>query len=377
MAGLVVLGFVNLAFLGLIQIVYGTTMKRRAKVFTLVEHLAEMAERALPLATGLRMLATDLGGVFGNRVGRVARRMEDGASLADALEAVPGAFPPLVRSLAAQGERCGNLAAFLRELRRLYARMVEAPGRSVYQFFYPVLITICVNAVLLALFIGILPKFYEILRALKTSQNHLDHYVVWFERVLWANQATLLSSVVIVLLLFLGAGSSRFGSSTFRFLGSLLDPLVLALPVFGRVVRDGALGRWALGSGLFLRAGATLPEALRAAADAEPNRILAGRFRKLAAAAAEGRRLSEAGRALGVLPTDLLWFVEAGEAAGALPDYLVQAAGHYDTKSVFAAEVAGRSVVPLFVLLNGLLVLAVGVLMFLPISQMYKILTPV
>jgi type II secretory pathway component PulF len=362
------LALLNIVFLGLLALVYQFVTRRRAKVFALVEHLASLAERSMPLATGLRMVAADLGGVFGNRLGRVARRMEDGAPLGEALAAVPGAFPPMVRALVVQGERCGNLAAFLHELRRVYGRIVEQAGKSVYVFVYPLLLTLVINLLLLGLNAGIVPKFVEIWLQMKLSYT----YENWWHVLIWANEAVLAFAVVLAVLLFTGAGSARFGAATFRWLAWLLDPLVLWTPLLGSVVREGAWGRFALGAGLFLRAGAGLPDAVRAAADAEPNRVLARRLRRMGDAVAEGRRLSQAGP----LPADLRWFIETGEAAGALPEHLLQAAAHYDSKTQFAAQVASRSAIPLFVLLNGALVLGTALLFFLPIRDLIKKLTP-
>jgi type II secretory pathway component PulF len=366
------LGFLDVAFLAMLGLVYVFVTRRRAKVYALVEHLASLASRSMPLATGLRMLAADLGGVFGARLGRVARRVEDGAPLGDALAAVPGAFPPMVRALVVQGERCGNLAAFLEELRRVYARVVEQSGRSVYVLFYPILVSVLVNFGLLGMHYGIVPKLQEIFLQVKAP---FAYGAAW-QWLLHANEAVLFVCFVVAALVFSGAGSARFGSAPFRRLAALLDPFVLWTPILGGVVKDGALGRFALGTGLFLKTGAGLADSVRAAADVEPNRVLARRFLKLGDAVAEGRRLSEAGRALRVLPDDLLWFVETGEAAGDLPGHLLQAAAHYDTKAQFAAQLASRAVAPCFLLLNGAIVLGTSLLLFLPLRDLIRKLTP-
>lgn len=372
MGFLIVLGAADLLFLGGMALVYVFVVRRRAKVYALVEHLASLARKAYPISTGLRMLAADLGGVIGVRLGRVARRMEDGATLGEALGRVPSALPPVVRSLVVLGERSGNLAAFLEELRRVYARLVESPARSVYVFLYPVLLTVFISAVLSGFFIAIVPKFNEIFIQMGVPLV----YEPWWPRLIWANQTVLALSVLLLVVVFSGGASFHFGASPFRALGAVLDRLVLWLPLAGGVVRDGSVARFARAAGLFLRGGVPLPSALAAAAEAEPNRVLAARYRRIADRAKEGVRLSTALRDSRVFRPDVVWFVETGEASGQLPDHLLQAAVHYDTQTRFAAQVASRAVIPFFVVVNGALVLGVCLLAFLPLRDIMRKVIP-
>src|SRR5688572_1263028 len=151
MAGLILLFVLDAFFLAVVGIVYVGATRRRVRIYVVVEHLAELVRRSLPLATGLRQLAADLGGRLGTRLGRVARRLEDGRSLEEALTAEPKALPPAVRGLVSLGERCGNLASFLEELRRSYRRLTETSSRTVYFLLYPVFLTVFLTLALAGL----------------------------------------------------------------------------------------------------------------------------------------------------------------------------------------------------------------------------------
>ena len=86
----------NVLFLGGVFLTYLLVVRRRTRVQAVVEHLASLAEAGLPLQTGLRMVGQDAGGILGTRLARVARRMEDGASLAEAYyQSVAGPFDDL------------------------------------------------------------------------------------------------------------------------------------------------------------------------------------------------------------------------------------------------------------------------------------------
>jgi type II secretory pathway component PulF len=364
----------NAVFLAVLQTAYSLVVRRRAKTYLLVEHLASLAARGLPFLSGLRALGQDLGGTFGRRVARLARHLEDGRTLGEALRASPRGFPPLLRGMIAAGEKGGNLPAFLEEIRKSYRRIAELSSQTVYAFLYPVILSIGVNIALTVLYVSVVPKLRELLRQSRIEPG-VD-YAGWWWRLLTANEIVLVLCLGGVLFILLGGTSAHFGFWALRFLKGVADRVALAVPVLGGVLRDAAVHQFALCGGLFLRAGAKLPEAARAAGEAERNGVLRRRWERVADRLDQGARLSEALRAEGGFPKDLAWFVETGEAAGSLADHLLAAAAHYETKSRFAAQVATRAVIPFFVILNGGLVLATFVLAYLPIMKSLKSVLP-
>jgi type II secretory pathway component PulF len=176
--------------------------------------------------------------------------------------------------------------------------------------------------------------------------------------------------VTVVGLLTLGGTSLHFGTSFLRFLKGAVDRVVLFLPVIGGLLRDGSVQQFALCTGLFLRSGATLAEATAASAEVERNSLLRRRLERMARVVAEGGRLSSAAREEGRFGDDALWFLETGDASGLLADHLLLAAVQYETKARLATRLAVRAVVPLFILLNGLVVLGAFTLIFIPMNDL-------
>lgn len=378
MVPLLFIAAVNTLFLGGVLAAYFLVTRRRTRVFSLIEHLASLVKRGMPLAVGLRTLGEDLGGYFGLRLGRVARGVEEGRSLAEALEAEPRALPPLVKNMVALGERNGNLAGFLEELRRSYRRITEQPYQSVYFFLYPVILSVFINLALTGLYTFIHPKFEMIFEQILTREPRLDvpTYAWAWPWVMGANEVVLVASILLALFVFLGGGSVHFAAFPLWRLKRLADHGVLLLPFLRRLIRQRALHAFSLATGLLLRAGASLPAAARAAAEAETNVVLSRRLAGVARKLNEGARLGAACREVGLFRDDFLWFVDAGEAAGDLPGHLLQAAAHYETQARFLSQVASRAVVPGFVVLNGSLVLATCVLTVLPLRRLLESVGP-
>ncbi len=365
-----VVGGANVLLLGIILTAYLLISRRRARIYLLVDHLTALARTGLPIHAGLRALAQDLRGFMGTRLDRVARQVEEGETLGAAMAAAPGTFPPLLRSMVALGEKSGNFASFLEEMRRSYRRATELSYQSVYPFLYPLILTVCVNVASSLISIGIAPKFSEILAQAQLE----DRYSHWWPVLINANRGVFVMCLVILLFMILGGFSPHVGASLLRFLKRITDRLLLWIPILGTVLRDGAAHHFALCTGLFLRAGAPLPDAVAAVAEVERNEVYRRRLRAAAERLREGARLSEVLRP--IFRSDLLWFVETGETAGALPDHLLEAAVHYETRVRFSAALAVRSVIPTFVVLNGLLVLATFLLIFLPFTEILRIAIP-
>jgi general secretion pathway protein F len=369
---LILLAGVNFLFLFVLWVVYLVVGRRRGKLYLLIDHLATLARNGMPIHLGLRLIGRDLGGFFGSRVVRMAQAMEDGRTLGQAFDAAPRTFPPLLRAMLTLGEKSGNLASFLEEMRRSYRRIADMPHQSLYLFIYPLLTSMLVSAILTGLSTGIVPKFQVISMQLGMKGSVLD---AWWPRVLVANELVLAFCVFMTMAFVLGGNSIHFGTSLFFWWKGLLDRLVLATPVFGTHARDGAVQQFALCVGLFLRSGAPLPEALRAAAGVERNGVLRARFERLAASVEEGTRLSAAARSEKAFESDLIWFFETGEASGMLSDQLLLAAVHYETKVRIAARLATRAIGPLFVILNGAIVGATFLMFFIPIFQIQEVVT--
>ena len=265
-----------------------------------------------------------------------------------------------------------NLAGFLGELRRAYQRTSDLPGQILYSYLYPLVLTLFISGGMWINHLFLWPQLEQIYIQMGNGEGPS----VWWSRLLIANEVVAVAAGFILLTALLGGFSPRFRTSWFRLLDRVIDQVALWIPLAGGVIREESIRSFASGAGLLLRAGATLPEAVRAAAEAERNGVLRRRYEKLAARLEEGVGFSEGLRRQGGFPDALLWFAETGEATGTLPEHLLQAAAYHDTRMHWIRQLASRLTVPCFVFLNGVLVLGTFLLMFLPYLEYLKLVTP-
>lgn len=349
-----------------IAFVYVFVTRRRARIYLLVDHLGALARAALPLQTGLRVVGRDLGGLAGIRLSRLAHRLEEGQSLGEAFESVPEAAPPVVRRMASLGDRSGNLAGFLEQLRASYRRLAELPAQSIYYFVYPLVLTLFISGAVSAMHVVVVPRMAEVFDQMAMT----NRYAAWIPRLALLNQAVIACSMGLLLFICAGGGSVHFGSWVTRMMERTVSRIALRIPLLGRALRDGSLAAFSLTAALFLRAGATLVEAVRAAAESERQQTLRRAYERIARAVEEGGTFSEAVRKERWLPGEFAWFVETGERTGSLPETLAQASAHYETRVGLGRQMALRSSMPIFTLLNGSLVLGTALVILLPLRDL-------
>jgi len=385
LAGLAItVASVDIVCLAVFGFVYSVVTQRRLKLRFFVDALAAVARRNLPLQTGLRMLGRDAGGFFGLGVERAARLAEEHGSIAAAVVTAPRLFPAAIRNALRMGERSGNLAPFLDELSRDYARVVRFTDEWSLALAYPLVLSTFVALETLALMTFIAPRLNDVWESVRDTQaaastgwsffwggSFGEWLVAGAEQgnvtrpVFWA-QAVLLLAVATVLAVGFGGIPGYTSRGRRGLVRWLLDHLVLRVPGVRRVALHRTMRAVGTGMGLYLRAGATVPQALREAADLDIHTPIAARLRRAAGRVEEGASMSDALRREGLVPEEFLWFVEAGEAAGTLPQRLLDAAAHHETRTRYAEHFLERALVPAFVVANGAVVLLMCLTCFAP-----------
>ena len=372
---LLLYGVVNAGILAALLTSYLLVSRRRARIHFLMDHLAALAQKGLPIQVGMGTLARDLGGNLGLGLGRVNRALEDGRSLGEALDQTR-ILPPFLRHLVRLGDRHGNMASFLEEARRSCRRVEEFQDPAAYLLLYPILTTIGIGIALTALSTIIIPRFSEVMTSVSRGRGWSAAYDHLRLGLQIADQAVLALAFLAAVVVFSGALTFQFTTPLLRRPKAWLDRLWLGIPVLGRISRDAVFHRFSLSLGLLLRAGATLSEAAAAAAAGESNLVMRRRFEEVAAKVAEGSSLSAALRASMALPEEYLWRISVGENSHALPQQLLEASLFYEDRARVGAARVSRALLPAFVLLNGGLVLGTSYLVYGPMRDLMRNILP-
>jgi general secretion pathway protein F len=341
------------AALGLL-LVYFVVTRPRWQERLLLDHLAFLARRNLPLQSGLLELAADVGGGCGRALRRLHEQIDAGHRLADAVAGWGRQLPPDLRNALVLGDRSGNLSAFLDETQR--AQEVKDSARRAYEYYllYPIVTIFLCGATAVAFAIFINPQFMKVFADLRVQPQLTmgDPFTLGMASF----------AVGLLALLFYGLMLTAAAPATSRisFLRPLTGPFRWILPGLRRLELESAMQQVAVTLGIFLRAGARLPDAVRAAADLDLNRRVKEELGRLAAHLDQGGSIASFVESRAVFPREFAWMVSLGAGSGNLAEQLLRAATIYAGRARTAGYTASRLMVPLFVLLNGFAVLGIA-----------------
>ncbi|MBI3925299.1 MAG: type II secretion system F family protein [Armatimonadetes bacterium] len=329
--------------------------------------LATLFVSSVPINLALNLL----GEQFGDRpMGAVsqhlARTVESGGALSQAMTCFPTVFSELQCGLVRVGETSGRLDKVLERL----AGDVERHHRRILQLRQALIYPAFLFAACLAMLVlgppYLLEPHFRLIRESGAQPPPLTMAVMGVSDLL---RGPLFYGGIALLV---AGGALLRRKLRGRELRKAVGRRILGLPVVGRLVRAVAITRFLETAALLLEAGVPMHSALRLAARSTGNPAVEDRLQLAAQAMEEGRTLSQALASTGVLPPEVLAVVRAGEESGELSQSLVWTAGMCELQLESLLDVVAASVEPAVMMIMGLMA---GILMLatlVPLTQVLQ-----
>lgn len=292
---------------------------------------------------------------YERKVARVADLLENGVSLPESLQSVPGVVPAGTIVAVAVGESTGRLAVSL--TRAMPGHLATVWLEAFPRLIYPLALVCFLIAITTFWMIFLLPKMMRIFHDFGSELPALTQHIAAFGR--------LVEDYNWVVLLLILAGLALPG------LLVTFPELRRYLPILGRLDRMGTQSRILKMLGVLLESGKPAPEALRVLAS--PDFFPASVTRRLNAARAaveQGEPLPDSLHNAGLLSASMVPLVRAAERARHLPWALDELGTHLASRAVRLTRAISLALFPTAVLAVGLLVGVMVVGMFLPLVKL-------
>ncbi len=307
-------------------------MKMRVPLTTIVfftRQLSTMFAAGLTIERSLHFLAQEeKHKKFKKVVEGLESDIKKGMLLSDALERYPGVFSNLFISMVRAGEVSGKLSNTLEEL-SMYMETLEDTQRKVKSaMYYPVFIIIFLIGMLFLTFTKIIPKFKEIYDSLGTELPLYTRMMTNFGTWLKDNVLFVLMVTAIVLVFLWLLQLTDFGRL-------LKDRMLLRLPIFGTLIRQNILSKFAKTFGILLSAGVSVLEAMQLTSKVVDNRVFELAVDQACADIENGINISRALKDTQTFPPIMIQLVSTGEETGEIDNLTLKAADFY-TKQVNA-----------------------------------------
>ncbi len=286
----------------------------------ILQSLSVLIEAAIPINAALRLAAEQAGTARRRRVlDELYDAVVAGSALSEAMARQPEVFRPSHVAIVRAGEMSGSLAAVLGDLCQSIERQVAVGSRLAAAAVYPaILLAMALLALTLVFFVmapALAPLFEE-----QPEKMPMILTVATHARAFLKDYATLAAVLAVLVVAGLIALARSEAFKEWR------DRVVLRLPLFGRMTREAEAARFARTTGMLLKSGVPMTDALSITAEALRNRVSRASLSAALESLKKGAKPVEALSAFVALSPATRSLIAIGEETNRLPEMLARAA---------------------------------------------------
>jgi len=340
-----------------------------AEMILFTRKLSTLYKSGIPLTRVLQIIADQDQSAISQIAERIRANIEKGDSLSEALSHYPHIFSSVYINSIKTAENAGRLDIVLDKISDALERDYETREQIKTAIRYPIMVVILVIAAFFALITLVVPKFAEFYsnygaalplptRILISANTIISHY--WY--MLIPGVVAFVLTLVILL--------------RFRRFRRLLDGFILKLPIFGPLLNNIYIARFAHLLEVFFGSGAPLLEGLDTIKVAVGNKVIEGEVGIIREQIREGNELSGVREKLPHFSNLVLSMMQVGLESGSLEKMLKQVASFLDREVDYVSKRLTSMIEPILIIFLGGVVLFLALAIFLPMWNMIEVFRP-
>ncbi len=343
-----------------------TRLRRPSAVHLLlfVRELRALVKAGVPIPESVRLLAerTEHQGLK-RALGGVASDLGQGRLLSQAIEAQARTFPPAFAAIVRAGEASGTLPDVLARYGEWLDRRVALQRKVVSSLAYPAVMGAAFGAILLFLFLYVLPRFAAIYADMEVDLPVPTRILIAVVGGAWKIAPVALP--VLGLAVWSAVRHARSEAGRRR-----IDASMIRVPVIGSLARGLAAAQTARTLELLLRGGIPLVPALSITAQAVGNSFIRAGIARVKGDVEQGKGIARSLEACGVVPPITARMLEVGERSGSLVEMLGETANFHEGEVEARLSTLTSLLEPVLMLSMGVIVGTLIVVMYLPIFSL-------
>jgi type IV pilus assembly protein PilC len=340
----------------------GKVKDKEMAIFT--RQFSTMIDAGLPLVQCLNILAEQSESkTLRSVTGQVARHVEAGSTLADALRRHPRTFDDLFTNLVEVGEAGGILDVVLQRLAAYIEKAAALKRKVKAAMVYPCAIIGVALLVVIFMLTFVIPTFAQMFKDLGADLPLPTKIVMLLSDFVRSYILLLIAGMIGAVMALRSYYRTESGRAT-------IDALMLKTPVFGTLVRKVAVARFTRTLGTLVQSGVPILDGLRITARTAGNKVVEKAVLQCRAAVTEGKTLADPLRTSGVFPPMVTQMISVGEQTGALDAMLSKIADFYDDEVDTAVSTLTSLLEPIMIVFLGVVVGGLVVAMYLPIFKL-------
>ena len=297
---------------------------------------------------------------------QVKQDVEAGSSLSSSFAKLPQVFPPLMVNMVRAGETGGFLDSAMRQIADNFEAEVRLRGKIKSAMTYPIVVFVMAILMCIGMLVFIVPVF-------KSMFTDLGGQLPLPTQILVAMSNGMKYALpVLVVLGVAGVVAWRKVGHTER-VRSIVDPLKLKLPVFGKLFTKIALSRFARNLGTLLSSGVPILVALDVVSETTGSVVIARALKDVQESVRRGDSVAGPLSQHAVFPPMVVQMISSGEETGAVDQMLGKIAEFYDQEVEATTEALTALIEPLMIAFLGAVVGSMIIALYMPIFKVFDL----
>ena len=336
----------------------------RSQVTDFSRQMSTMLNSGIKLTEALSVLTQQITDTqLKNAVTDIRDRVVTGESFAESLEEYKQYFDIIYINMVRVGEVTGTLASTLNTIATFMEKRQKVEAKMATAMIYPMILIFACIMVVLFLTIFVIPVITEQLVS-------VGHELPWITKALMATSNVLRSwwALVMLLVIFLIAAAIKRFFRTPK--GALLkDTTLLRLPVFGPLIKQRIVARFASTLSTMLASGLSMADSLKVVAEVTGNVVMNKAVKQARDRILAGADIATPLRDSGVISPTIAHMVTVGEKSGELEQMLQAISDNLEASSDTVVERLSAAIEPVIILV---MVGVVGVIAFATLLPIIK-----
>jgi len=336
-------------------------------IVTFTRQLATLIDAGLPILRSLFILQEQTESVmFKQYIGQMAKNIESGASLSEAMAKHPKVFDKLYVNMVRAGEIGGVLERVLNKIAQFLEKRQALVSKVRSAMMYPVVVMVMAGLIVGYILIAIIPRFAAIFTQLGAELPAPTMMLVHASNILVNHGIWVIVGIILLIILFNKINKTKSGKLLF-------DKLKLKVPAVGELLRKIAISRFADTLATLINSGVPILQALDIVRDTSGNEVVSRAMEKVYSSVKDGETIHEPLSESKVFPPLVIHMVAVGEETGAIDHMLTKVAEAYEREVNDTVNALTSILEPLLIVFLGVIIGTIVVALYLPYFMLPKL----
>lgn len=304
-------------------------------------------------------------GVLRNSLRDIKEELEQGSDLPDALSHYPKTFDNLYVNMVRAGQKGGILGSILERLADFREKSEKIARDVKSAMMYPTVVVVIAFIIVLAIMIFVVPNFQEMFENMGLQLPAPTQILINVSDMI---QNDYHLPVIVVGSIF----ATIFVLKRFQKGRYLLDLAKLYIPIFGNIIKKGAISRFCRTLGSLLKAGVNLVEALMILRNAAGNEVLAALIDEVITAVKTGEPMTKPLHKSKLFESMAVSMIEVGDESGEVDAMLEKIADIYDNEIDALVSGMKSMIEPILIGGLGITIGFIVIALFMPLVEMMQ-----